>query len=130
MAKITTLAQLTKYTEGQVVELPSFAEDQPFIARLRRPSMLELVKSGKIPNELLNTANDLFIDGKADKDINPEVLKNVFEVIDILCEASFVEPRYSEIKAAGITLTDEQYMFVFQYTQQGVKALQSFRQQP
>lgn len=122
---ITSLSQLTKYAEGQVVELPSFAEDQPFVARIRRPSMLALAKSGKIPNALLKTANGLFLGDSKDK--QDSYLKDVFEVLDVICDACFVEPSYQELQEAGIELTDDQYMFIFNYTQTGVRALDSFR---
>ena len=122
---ITSLSQLTKYAEGQIVELPSFAEDQPFVARIRRPSMLALAKSGKIPNALLKTANGLFLGDSKDK--QDSYLKDVFEVLDVICDACFVEPSYKELQEAGIELTDDQYMFIFNYTQTGVRALDSFR---
>lgn len=124
---ITNLHDLSEYAKGQIVELPPFAENQPFIARLCRPSMLSLAKSGKIPNELLSTANNLFVDGKLDTKSDPEALKNVFDLFDVICEACFVEPTYKDIQDAGITLTDEQYMFIFEYSQAGVKALKPFR---
>ena len=123
---ITSLAQLTKYTEGQVVELPSFAEDQPFIARIRRPSILALAKSGKIPNSLLKTANGLFTGNPKDT-VKESYLKDVFDVLDVVCEACFLEPTYRDLQEAGIELTDDQYMFIFNYTQTGVMALDSFR---
>lgn len=124
---ITTLSQLTKYTEGQVVKLPDFAEGQPFVARIRRPSMLSLAKSGKIPNSLLNTANGLFLGNT--KTNNEDLLAEIFDVLDVVCEACFIEPTYKELQDAGVELTDEQYMFIFNYTQTGVKALDSFRGQ-
>nr|DAP26707.1 MAG TPA: hypothetical protein [Caudoviricetes sp.] len=124
---ITNLHDLSEYAKGQIVELPPFAENQPFVARLCRPSMLSLAKSGKIPNELLSTANNLFVDGKLDTKSDPEALKNVFDLFDVICEACFVEPTYKDIQDAGITLTDEQYMFIFEYSQAGVKALKPFR---
>lgn len=123
---ITNLHDLSEYAKGQIVELPPFAENQPFVARLCRPSMLSLAKSGKIPNELLSTANNLFVDGKLDTKSDPEALKNVFDLFDVICEACFVEPTYKDIQDAGITLTDEQYMFIFEYSQAGVKALKPF----
>lgn len=126
---ITSLAQLTKYAEGQVVELPSFAEDQPFIARIRRPSILALAKSGKIPNTLLKTANGLFLGDTKGKQNDDAYLRDVFDVLDVVCEACFVEPTWDELQEAGIELTDDQYMFIFNYTQTGVKALDSFRGQ-
>lgn len=125
---ITSLAQLTKYAEGQVVELPSFAADQPFVARIRRPSMLALAKSGKIPNSLLKTANGLFLGDNKGKQ-SEEYLQDVFDVLDVICEACFIEPTWKELQEAGIELTDDQYMFIFNYSQTGVKALEPFRQQ-
>lgn len=127
--KVTSVEQLQKYAQGTVVELPPFAEGQPFVARLRRPSMLVLAKSGKIPNSLMATANSLFIQGSVDSK-DDGTMKELFQILDVLCDACFVEPTYQQIKEAGIDLTDDQYMFVFQYSQQGVKALETFRQQP
>ena len=53
---ITTLADLQSYAAGTIVRFPDFAEGQPFVARVRRPSMLVLAKQGKIPNTLLAAA--------------------------------------------------------------------------
>ena len=89
--------------------------------------MMALAKSGKIPNSLLNTANSLFM-GKGMGSNNEGALKEVLSIVDILCDAAFVEPTYSQLKEAGVELTDEQYMAVFNYTQQGVKALEPFRE--
>lgn len=126
---ITSITQLNEYAKGQIVELPPFAEDQPFVARICRPSMLSLAKSGKIPNELLVTANNLFIDGKVEYKADPQAMQKIFDILDTLCEACFIEPTYKQIQDAGLTLTDEQYMFIFEYSQAGVKALKPFRQQ-
>jgi hypothetical protein len=127
--QITSLTQLSSYAEGQIVDLPPFAEGQPFTARLRRPSMLDLAKHGKIPNSLLNTANGLF-SGKGVDSKNKSALKDLFDVLDVFCEDCFLEPTYQDIKDAGIRLTDDQFMFIFNYAQQGVKALDNFRVEP
>lgn len=124
----TSLEDLVKASQGVIIELPPFAEGQPFVAKLRRPSMLALIKSGKIPNSLLATANKLFADGTVDED-DPNALSSLFSVLDALCEACFVEPSYNEMKTAGVELTDDQLMFIFNYTQRGVAALDSFRSQ-
>lgn len=129
---VTSIADLQTYAKGAVVELPPFADGQPFVARLKRPSMLALVKSGKIPNELLQEANDLFMGtpaGKHGDKYDPEVMSRMFEVFDIMCEASFVEPTYKQLIDAGVELTDDQYTFIFNYSQAGVKALKSFRKE-
>lgn len=124
--KITSLDTLHEYASGTVVELPPFAEGQPFVARIRRPSMMALVKSGKIPNSLLSTANSLFLRGGVDVQDDAS-MSQLFDLFDILCDACFIEPTYQQIKEAGVELTDDQYTFIFQFSQQGVKALEPFR---
>lgn len=126
--KVTTFEDLKLYAKGKLVKLPSFAVGQPFVARLKRPSMLQMVKAGTIPNELLTRANSLFLEGG--KGLNKEdddVMSQVFEVIEAICEEAFVEPTYKQIKESGVKLTDEQLMFIFNYSQGGVSALSSFR---
>ena len=125
MQEVTSISQLNEYAKGQLVELPSFGEGQPFFARLRRPSMLALAKSGKIPNSLLATANRMF-DSSLDIK-NDNMLKDFYMVMETILEAAFVEPTYQEIKDAGVQLSDDQMIFVFNYTQQGVRALDQFR---
>lgn len=125
---ITSFEDLQSYAQGQIVTLPPFAEGQPFVARLRRPSMMALVKSGKIPNTLLQTANSLFLKSSVD-DKDDGALDSLWGVLDTLCEAALLEPTYAQVKEAGLSLTDDQMMFIFKYTQQGVKALESFRKQ-
>ena len=127
--EVTSLEALKSYSMGQLVELPSFAEGQSFVARLKRPSMLALVRSGRIPNSLLQSANTLFINGTMDES-NKSAMSDVMDILDTICDACFVEPTYQQIKDAGIQLTDDQMMFVFSYSQRGVKALEPFRDEP
>lgn len=127
--KVTTIDQLKLMAGGEVVKLPPFIQGQDFYAKLRRPSMLKLVQSGQIPNSLLRTANMLFSGGVNEElERDDEFMKDIFELIDVLAEAVFVEPSWNSLKQAGIELTDEQYMFIFNYTQEGVKALEPFRE--
>ena len=127
--KVTSIDQLKLMSGGEIVKLPPFIQGQDFYAKLRRPSMPKLVQSGQIPNSLLRTANMLF-SGGVDKELDrdDEFMKDMFDLIDVLAGAVFVEPSWTELKNAGIELTDEQYMFVFNYTQEGVKALEPFRE--
>lgn len=127
--KVTTIDQLKLMAGGEIVKLPPFIQGQDFYAKLRRPSMLKLVQSGQIPNSLLRTANMLFSGGVNEElERDDEFMKDIFELIDVLAEAVFVEPSWNSLKQAGIELTDEQYMFIFNYTQEGVKALEPFRE--
>lgn len=122
---ITSIADLQKYSGGSIVQLPSFGVGQEFVAKLRRPSMLMLMKNGKIPNTLLAKATQLF-ESSEQLFANESSMQEVYDVMEIMCEATFVQPTYKELKDAGIELTDEQLMFVFNYSQQGVNAITPF----
>ena len=125
---ITSIEDLMEYSKGQIVKLPDFAFGQPFVARLKRPSLLGMVKQNKVPNSLLVKANELFIQDTEGFDPDEKnLLSEMFDVIELIAGETFVEPKYSVLKENGIELTDEQLMFVFNYSQQGVKALESFR---
>lgn len=124
----TSIQDLISYSQGQIVKLPDFSEGQPFYVRLRRPSMLSLMSNGKIPNSLVITANRLF-NGKGMDDRNENSMSEVLQLLEVICESAFVEPSYKELKEAGVHLTDQQYMAVFNYTQEGVKALEPFRRE-
>lgn len=123
--KVTNVKVLNGYAKGHIVKLPSFAENEPFVAKVRRPSLLALTKSGKIPNSLLSTASELF-NGSLDND-NENVLSDIYDICYIMADAALVEPTLKEIEEAGLELTDEQLMAIFNYTQTGVKALENFR---
>lgn len=127
--KVTNISDLNMYGKGVVCQLPDFAEGQEFIARVRRPSLMVLVKTGKIPNTLLATANRMFngmvTDEEAMKD--PEEFKNISEVTIIMAEAALAEPTYEELTKNDIQLTDQQLLTIFNYTQIGVKAIENFR---
>lgn len=126
--KVTSIEDLKNYANGTVVEMPPFAEGQPLIARLKRPSILGMAKQGKIPNTLLVKANELFLQNGAGLDAEEEdTMKQLYDVLDLIAKETLVEPTYEEIKSVGLELTDEQMMFLFNYSQQGVKALESFR---
>lgn len=126
-ADITTIDQIREYNKGKIIELPAFSDGQPFIAKVRRPSMLVLVKQGKIPNSLLNQATHLFKEGAGALG-NDNTINDLYDIMETICESALVSPSYSEIKNAGLTLNDQQMMAIFSYTQQGVKALESFRE--
>lgn len=123
---VTSIADLEKYKEGTVVRFPDFAEGQPFVARVRRPSMLVMAKSGKIPNTLLVSAAKLFT-GDTRQELDEGTLSQIYDVCKIICEATLLQPTLAEIEGAGMELTDDQITAIFNYTQSGVKALNSFR---
>ena len=125
---VTTFEDLQKYSGGTIVKFPDFAEGMPFVARVKRPSLLVLAKTGKIPNSLLTAATSLFM-GKGDASADDKMLADMYDVCKVIAEATLIEPSFKDIEMAGIDLTDEQIMSIFNYTQTGVKALESFRKE-
>ena len=126
-SEVTSIYDLQRYAKGQIVRLPDFAEGQPFIARMRRPSLLIMAKSGKIPNRLLSTATNLF-NGGNDKNANTDsLLSDTYDVCEAIAEAALVEPTLSEIKSSGMELSDNQLIAIFNYAQRGIEALDNFR---
>lgn len=126
---VTTLHDLQTYTNGSIVKLPDFAEGQPLVARLKRPSMLALAAHGQIPNSLLTTASQMFT-GDVNQQVginDSNVLKDMYDICHTMAQATLVEPTLAEIEGAGLELTDEQLMAIFNYTQAGIKALENFR---
>lgn len=127
---ITTISDLQSYAQGTVVRFPDFGDGQPFVARVRRPSMLVLAKQGKIPNTLLTTAGELFSKGGSAMDAdNENMLGNMYNIMDIIATAALIQPSMEEIRSVGLELSDDQMMAIFNYTQAGVKALEPFRQE-
>lgn len=128
--EVTSIADLKSYANGSVVRFSDFAEGQPFVARVRRPSLLALAKIGKIPNELLKTASDLFTKGvsASPNGDNSKLLIDVYDVCRIVCDAALVEPTLKQIEEAGLELSDKHLIEIFNYSQIGVKALEQFRQ--
>ena len=127
---VTPLETMRIASMGNIVTIPGFVDGETYNVRLRKPNMLTLLKAGKIPNELLGTATELFENAKKDdkKVYSPKDMADMFAMMDAFCEASLAEPTYKELKDAGVELTMEQMTFIFNYTQGGAKSLQPFRE--
>lgn len=127
--KVTDIKALKKIAGGEVVELPGFSET-PFVARLRQPSLVGLVASGKLPNHLIGVATALFNNDtdKVEKTLETQKgIANLYEIMEIMAENCLMEPTLAEIKEAGLELTDIQLTAIFNYSQRGAKALEQFR---
>ena len=121
---VTSIEDLKKIAEGQEVELIGWGEE-PFVCKLKRPSMLGLVANGDIPNPLLNAAYILFNGAKTTKDVIN--MKEQKELLTIMAKTAMVEPTYDDLEKIGLELTDAQLLEIYKYTQIGIKALTSFR---
>lgn len=129
---VTTLEDLKKYAGGVKVQLPSFSESCPFVAVLKSPSVVRLAMSGRIPNQLMKVAVELFTgetDESKDKSADEELkeMSDVRDVMEIIADASMVSPTFSEVKEAGIDLSDAQLLAIYNFTQTGIEDLRFFR---
>ena len=120
------MLSLESIKTSETVSLPGWCGDVVEV-ELRRPSILALAAAGAIPNPLMKTARKLFYSG-----ISPDAgdLAEEGRVLVEVARAAMVKPSFDELEAAGIELTDEQLIAIFQYTQLGAKALDRFRQLP
>ena len=86
-----------------------------------------MAKKGKIPNKLLATATDLFNGGDSHNANTDSILSDTYDVCEAIAEAALVEPTMEEIKNAGLELSDNQLIAIFNYAQRGIEALTNFR---
>lgn len=125
----TSIHEMMAHAGGQLVKLPPFNEGVPCVVKLKRVSLMALMKHGKIPNQLLNSATSLFNTGKiADESATnkEDYLKQTSQMLDVFARASLVEPTYEQLEQAGVELTDLQLAAIFSYSQSGVKDLERF----
>ena len=131
--KLTTIEELREMgggEQGELVELPGWGNGRPFVARLRRPSLLRMAIAGTIPNPLQGAISVLYATGKLKAEgKTSDGFKQVGEAILLIAEQTLAEPTMEEMKKGGIALTDEQLNFIYLYAQGGVAALAPFRAQ-
>ncbi|KIE46919.1 hypothetical protein U732_1124 [Clostridium argentinense CDC 2741] len=125
--KITTIEELKQMAEYDVIELPKFKVGIPFNVKVKRVSLLNLVRKGIIPNKLLSAAEELFY-GKQSSKGNVD-LAQLTNVMFIMAGNALVEPSIKDLESVGLELTDEQIVALFNYTQHGVQELESFRKE-
>lgn len=127
--EVTKFEELKQISKGEVVCLPGFS-DKPFVCRLKRPSLLDLVASGEIPNPLIATAYKVFYAEDISRDEKDKIkfMKENSQILKIVAQRSLVEPTYNELCEIGLDLTDMQLIAIFNYTQQGVRVLEPFRE--
>jgi hypothetical protein len=126
--KITTLASLKKLAhKTETVALIGLDEDTPFVCRLRRSGLRQMITAGKIPNQLLAAAQRLYEGAGSKATAN---IKDMLKVMETVVDDALVEPKLIELREAGIELTEPQFGAIFNYAQHGIKAVQPFLFQP
>jgi hypothetical protein len=128
MERVTSIETFKIASQGQLVEIPGYVEGETLTVRLRKPNMLTLIKSGRIPNSLLSSATELF-EGAKKGTAAPQDLSAVCDMMTAFCEVCLVAPTFKELSDAGVELTQQQMEFIFNYSQGGVKKLTPFREE-
>ena len=130
--QVTSLDQLKKIKRTEVILVGTFEDGTELVAEVKKPDMMALMASGKIPNALLKPAMQIF-NGKA-KEITDKVgendleaLKDMVGLLDVFAKETLVNPSYKDIQDCGIDLTMEMKLNLMAYAQGGVQALESFR---
>lgn len=136
--KPTPLDQLAKMNQ-EVVALPGWTDDVPFYARLRKLSLYDLIQAGKIPNELLEIANEFALPrqghnpvAKLDKEgkLDGDGIKKFHQFLDHVARLALIEPTYDQVVEHAGCITQEQKQAILLYAIAGVRVLESFRSQP
>jgi hypothetical protein len=135
---VITIEQMKNKSTTEV-NIIGFEKGEQITLRLKRISLLGLVKSGKIPNKLLTDATELFetVKDKENKEDKEDKAKdvlgsldgvsNISKILEVVCEEAMIEPKYQEVSEY---LTDDQKMEIFNWTQGGVADLETFREKP
>ena len=108
----------------RVIQIDGFEPGEKIEVRIKPASLIALMVSGKLPNDLLATVEELF--NKGDDLKNQDVfaqgadkVKEIMGLIDLICDQSLVEPLFGEIKDV---ITDNQKMQIMSAAQGNVKA--------
>ena len=123
--QVTSLSDIKREAEGELVKLKGWS-NKPFVARLKRCSMMGLVSKGVIPNSLMAVADELF-NGKSKN--SKTSMTDSAKILKIIATEVLAEPRMEDLDKMDVQLTDEQLLELFQYSQRGLKGLQSFRKE-
>ena len=108
----------------RVIEIDGFEPGEKIEVRIKPASLINLMVSGKLPNDLLGTVQELFDKGDdlRDEDVfaqGADKVKEIMGLIDLICDQSLVEPLFGEIKDV---ITDNQKMQIMGAAQGNVKA--------
>lgn len=127
--QVTSLEAM-KAQSMPIVELPGWNDEDSIFVRLRKVSLLHLISSGQLPNELLAIAHKITSSEEGFNPIRegtPEELAEFNKLLHLMAQKSLVEPTYDEIVEHVGPLTDNQLSAIFVFCTAGVRALKNFR---
>lgn len=109
----------------EIVEIAGWKPEQKWQVALKHPSLVNMATDGSVPNPLLNTVSRLLAGGTTAVKAGDEAEANA--ALKHIVRAAMQEPTLAEVEAAGVTLTDEQYMEIYAWVLGGLEGLDRFR---
>lgn len=129
--QVTSLETLKNMKRTEIIELPNFYDGTPCVVEVKRPNLMNLITTNKIPNTLLNAAMSMFKGGVGSAATeameNAKNLKDLASLMQTIAANTLVTPNYDWFKENEIELTEDQLVEILNYMQGGVEALKSFR---
>lgn len=131
--QVTSLERLREIANGTVVSLPGFIDGEPFNARLKRISLTDMIMSGKIPNPLIDRAEQIFdnMENKATQKTVKKLTKKEQKEIETMEKAMLgsimVEPTYQQVLDARLDLSEIQKASIMMFGMSGVSMFDNFR---
>lgn len=132
---VTSLEALKAVKCSKEVPLPPFPDGTPFIAELRKISLMDMAKKGRIPNPLLQSvftvigfesSTEKEDSNKASKDSDSMNSLEALDFMDSVVQNSLVSPTYQQIVDCGVELSDEQVFAIFGYAIGDLELLSKF----
>lgn len=121
---VTPLSDMRAAAGVSEIVIPGYVPEETLTIKVRRPSLLSLAQSGRIPNALLPAAAQLFGEKSGQADFSETA-----GVIKCIVDAALVEPTAAQLASEGIELTDVQMMYIYNYVLSGVDQLSRFRKE-
>lgn len=130
--QVTSLEQLKAIKTTAIVNLGEFEDGTPLMAEVKKPNIMNLMANGSIPNSLMNTVMNMFVQGKGQETVNKALndakeMQELIKLMEVFAKVCLVNPSYEVLQENGIELTETQMMNIMQFAQGGVKALENFR---
>lgn len=123
---VSDIKRIVEVAGAQEVALSGW-DAEPFVCRLRKPTVFGMAISGVVPNPLMPVVDRMF---RLDKNLN-DALKKIpmadsVKVMVGIAKVALVEPTYKQLEDAGVSLTDTQIMEIYSYVLGGAAGLERF----
>lgn len=125
MNTIIRMEEILAAAAPKEVEISGWNPEERVRVKLKKPSMVNMISNGRVPNPLLGTVSRL-LQGDPVELKKADEAETAVAVRHVVKEA-LISPSLDELNAAGVELTDDQYMEIYAWVLGGVAGLDRFR---